>query len=380
MPKQFTSRERVIVSLNHQEPDMMPIDFGCTEVTSITRIAYTNLREYLGLGVDPILSISNRVEDTVYPKEDFSRYYQVDVRPVTKKSPWKSTSRELPDDSFYDDYNIRWKKIHYYYDVIERPLSGISHSDLDDAIWPDPHDKGRVEGLNEEVDWIRKTTDCAIVADIICEGPFELSCMLRGYDEFAIDLIANPKFAHALLDKITETDIALWDSFLSVIGDKVDVVCQGDDLGTQIGLFMSPKMFREFIKPCYKRIYDFIHSKTKAKIFMHSCGSVYDVIPDLIEVGVDILNPLQYTAAKMDLKRIKHDFGNDLCFWGGGIDIQKLLPFASYQEIEDEVKRIMDFMMPGGGFVFAPTHNIQADIEPVRIDRAYQTALRNRKY
>ena len=195
MLRQLSSRERVITSLNHKEPDMMPIDFGSTEVTSITRIAYTKLREYLGLGVDPKLSISNRIEDTVYPKEDFSRYYQVDFRPVTKKSPWKSKAREMPDDSFYDEYNIHWKKILYYYDAVERPLSGISLPNLDDAVWPDPYDKGRVEGLKEEVDKIRETTDCAIVVDIMCEGPFEMSCMLRGYDEFPMDLISNPKFA-----------------------------------------------------------------------------------------------------------------------------------------------------------------------------------------
>jgi uroporphyrinogen decarboxylase len=380
MSQQFTSRERVITSLNHQEPDRMPIDFGSTEVTSITRIAYSNLREYLGLGIDPELSISNRVEDTVYPKDDFSSHYQVDFRPVTKKSPWNLKGREMPDDSFYDEYNIHWKKILYYYDVVERPLSGKNVPDLEKAAWLDPHDKGRAQGLKEEVERIKKTTDCAVIGDIICEGPFELSCMLRGYDDFAIDFIVNPKFAHALLDKITETDLVLWDLFLSEVGDDVDVVCQGDDLGTQIGPFMSPKMFREFIKPCYKRIFDFIHSKTKAKIFLHSCGSVYDLIPDLIEAGVDILNPVQYTAAKMDLKNLKHDFGKELCFWGGGVDIQRLLPFASLQEIEDEIKRNLDIMMPGGGYVFAPTHNIQADIDPVRIDRAYQTALRNRIY
>jgi uroporphyrinogen decarboxylase len=380
MSEKMTSRERVIKSLNHKEPDLMPIDLGATVVTSVTNIVYENLREYLGLGADPQPFISNRPMGTVYPKEDFYQHYQVDFRTVTLKSPWKSMAREMPDESYYDEYNVRWKKIYYYYDIVERPLSGISLSDLKDAVWLDPFDKGRVEGLKEETAKLRESTDYAIVADIMCDGPFELACMMRGYDEFAIDLIADPKFAHTLLDRITETDIALWDALLSEVGDKVDVVCQGDDLGIQTGLFISPKMFREFIKPCLKRMYDFVHSKTKAKIFMHSCGSVYDIIPDLIEIGVDILNPLQSTAAKMDLKKIKQEFGNDISLWGGGIDIQKLLPFASYQEIEDEVKRIIELLMPGGGFVFAPTHNIQANIEPERIDRAYQTAIRNRIY
>ena len=380
MSNLITSRERVLTTLAHLEPDMSPIDFGSTIVTTITRIAYDNLRKYLDLGIDADPTTSHRQMDTVYPKEDFSQNYQVDFRTVSMKSPWKFKAREMPDDSFYDEFNLRWKKASYYYDIVERPLSGISLSELGSAVWPDPYDKGRIEGLKEEVTKLREASPCAIVADIMCGGPFEQACMLRGYDEFAIDLAADPKFARALLDKITETDIALWDAFLSAVGDKVDVVCQGDDLGTQNGLFISPKMYREFIKPCHKRMYDFIHSKTKAKVFMHSCGSVYDVVPDLIEVGVQILNPLQYTAAKMDLKRLKEQFGKDLCFWGGGIDVQKVLPFASLQEIDDEVKRIMDFMMPGGGYVFVPSHNVQADIEPERIDTAYRAALKYRKY
>ncbi len=246
------------------------------------------------------------------------------------KSPWKFKVREMPDDSFYDEFNLRWKKASYYYDIVERPLSGISLSDLEHAVWPDPYDKGRVEGLNVEAARLRETTDCAIVADIMCGGPFEQACMLRGYDEFPIDLAADPKFARALLEKITETDIALWDAFLSAVGDKVDVVCQGDDLGTQKGLFISPKMYREFIKPCHKRIYDFIHSKTNAKVFMHSCGSVYDVVPDLIEAGVEILNPLQYTAAKMDLKRLNRNLARIFAFGEAELTFKKFclsLPF-----------------------------------------------------
>jgi uroporphyrinogen decarboxylase len=139
-------------------------------------------------------------------------------------------------------------------------------------------------------------------------------------------------------------------------------------------------MYRKFIKPCQKRLFDFIHQNTQAKVFFHSCGSIYEIIPDLIEIGVDALNPIQCSAAGMEIVKLKREFGKDICFWGGGIDIQKVLPFATLDEIEDEVKRTIDVLAPGGGFVFAPTHNVQADVTPDRIDRTYETVLRYRDY
>ena len=165
---------------------------------------------------------------------------------------------------------------------------------------------------------------------------------------------------------------------MEALGDYVQVVTQGDDLGMQINTFISRETYRKFVKPCHKRLYDFIHSHTPAKIMMHSCGSVYDLIPEFIEVGVDILNPLQTSAAKMDLATLKREFAKELSFWGGGIDVQLELPFSSLEEIEDIVKRTIDIMAPGGGYAFEPAHNIQADVSPDRIHKVYQTALEHR--
>ncbi len=371
----MNSRERVITTLNHQEPDRVPLDLGATIVTTMTRIAYENLRGYLGMPADTAIRTSHRQMDTVYPAEDMFRHYGADVRPVCMKSPWGFQAREMPDDSFYDEFDLRWKKASYYYDVVERPLKGYTVADLAHATWPDPYNPGRVEGLREEAQKLYETTDYALVADIMCGGPFEQACMLRGYDDFLIDLAWDEKFAVALLDKITETDIALWDAYLTAVGDYVQVVAQGDDFGIQRGMYISPARYRKYVKPCLKRMYDFIHSKTKAKIFMHSCGSIYDGIPDLIEAGVDVLNPLQRSAAKMDIAKIKREYGKDLAFWGGGIDVQTVLPYASLQEIEDDVRRSIDILAVGGGFVFTPCHNIQADIPPERIDLVYSTAV-----
>jgi uroporphyrinogen decarboxylase len=233
-----------------------------------------------------------------------------------------------------------------------------------------------VQGLREEARQMFENTDYAIVANIPCLGPFEGGCILRGHDQFCIDLASDPDMAEAILNKVTEYALGIWESLLDAVGDYVQVVAQGDDLGMQTGPYISPRMYRKFVKPCHRRIYNFIHSKTKAKIFMHSCGSVYDMLPDLIEVGVDILNPVQASAAKMDPSRLKKEFGKDICFWEGGIDVQQVMPFASPETIEAEVKRAIHTLAPGGGYVFAPSHNIQADVSPAQIHTAYQTALR----
>ncbi len=303
----MNSRERALAALNHQEPDMVPIDLGSTIVTSITRTAYDGLRAYLKMEPEASPNISHRQMDTVYPKEDLLECYQVDFRPVYMKGPWYFKTRELPEEeSFYDEFNLKWRKASYYYDVVERPLANAeTAADVEKAVWPDPYDPGRVAGIREEARHLYEETDALVVADIMCLGLFEGACFLRGYDKFLTDLYWNPALVEAILNKILEIDIALWDSFLSQVGDYVQVVAQGDDIGMQNGMYISPKLYRKFIKPLHQKLYDFIRSKTQAKIFMHSCGSVYDAIPDLIEVGVQILNPVQRSAAKMDISHIE---------------------------------------------------------------------------
>jgi uroporphyrinogen decarboxylase len=370
-------RERLITALNHQEPDRVPIDLAGTTVSSITYPTYVNLRSYLGLPPDETLQLSHVHQGTVCPQEDILCHYEVDCRSLMMpKSPRGFVLKQNEDGSFVDEYNILWKRAAHDYCPVTSPLQNATLDDLKQAVWPDPTDPSRVEGLRETAKRLYESTDYALVADIIDRGPFELAVKLRGYEPFFMDLALDPLFADALLDKITETLIALWDLYLGALGDYVQVVCQGDDLGMQTSLIISPKMYRRFIKPCHKRIYDFIHSKTDAKVFMHSCGSVIDIIPDLIEVGVDILNPLQYGATGMSLVDLKRSFGKDLCFWGGGIETQQILPYASHAEIEAEITRNLEIMTPGGGYVFAMTHNLQPDISPDRIDEAY-VAVRN---
>jgi uroporphyrinogen decarboxylase len=376
----MNSRDRVIATLNHTEPDLVPVDMGSTENTTVTRIAYINLRKHLGMTEDQQPFVINRMMDAVYPSDDLLKLYHVDFRPVRPSSTYRPDIREMPDDSFYDEMDIRWKKAGHYYDMVENPLRSLSLEESLKAKMPDPKAIGRAEGLREQARWLYEKTDYAIVVGHIMWGPFELGCALRGYDQFLMDLALDAKYAEALMDRNLELAIAFWDAYLTEVGDYVQVCAQGDDLGMQTSPIISPEMYRRLIKPRHKKLFDFIRSKTKAKIFLHSCGSVYDLIPDLVEAGVQILSPVQFTAAKMDLASLKKDFGGELTFWGGGTDTQHFLPRATVGEIRDQVSKIFDIMAPGGGFVFVPVHNIQADVPPDRVDAIYQAALENRKY
>ncbi len=375
----MTSRERVWQSLNHKEPDQVPLDLNATCCTALTLVAYQNLRAYLGLGPDLTPSISSQVMVTVRGREDLLKHYAIDTRTVHLEPGSPKQDRAMPEGSFYDDYGILWSPAAYYYDAVQRPLADATIQDLAGIAWPDPYDPGRVKGLKARAQKMYETTPYCLVADIPAYGPFECCCLTRGYEHFCIDLYTDIPFAEALLNKCTETLIGFLDVLLREVGEYVQVVSIGDDVGIQTGPFISPAMYRRFVKPRHKQVFDYIHSHTTAKIFYHSCGSVYDLIPDFIEEGVDILNPIQRSAARMDLCQLKREFGRDLCFWGGGIDVQTQLPFYSTGQIEEEVRRTMDLMSPGGGFVFFPTHNIQPDVTSNRIDSMFRAVLAYRE-
>jgi len=377
----MNSRERLIETLNHREPDQVPLDLGGTENTTISRIAYQNLRTYLKMGEDKSPFVINRMMDAVFPERDLLERLSIDCMGIRPSETFRAPTLEMPEDqSFTDELGVRWKKASYYYDMVEHPLRDMSLEDLAQVRWPDPTRDGRFRGLREQARDLYENTSYALVAGHIMWGPFELGCALRGYEQFCLDLYSDEVLARAVLENNLELALRFWDAYLSEVGDYIQVAAGGDDLGMQTGTIISPEMYRSFVKPLHKRLYEFIRSRTRAKIFLHSCGSVYDLIPDFIEEGVEILSPVQFTAAKMDLARLKREFGRDLTFWGGGIDTQHVLPTGSIAEIEEQVSRVFDIMAPGGGFVFVPVHNIQADIRPERVVAVYETARRRRAY
>jgi len=260
-----------------------------------------------------------------------------------------------------------------YYDLTKSPFAGeASVADLDRHPWPDPHDPGRCRGLKAEARRLRQETDYAIALNMP-GGVVTQAQFLRGFEDWFADLIADPSFYHALLERITDLWIEMAKDELDAAGDCADFCFFGDDVAFQDGPMMSMELYRKMVKPYHARVFSYIKSRSSAKILYHSCGSVAHLIPDLIELGVDALNPVQVSAKGMDTKTLKREFGKDICFWGA-IDTQRILPFGSPADVAAETKRRIEDLGPGGGYVLCAVHNIQADVSPENICAMYDTA------
>lgn len=360
----MTHRERLRMALNHKEPDMIPVDLGGV-VSGITKVAHQRLIEYLGIEKKEEEKIIDRVQQLVRPEEKVLNFLKIDTRYVYMPAPKEIQGRELPGDVWEDEWGIRRKKTAYYYDIVKSPFDEISLDDLNKVKWPDPHLPSRFEGLEEEVRRIYEETDYPVIVNVI-GSIFEFAWYLRGYENFMADLLTNPRLACSIMDKMLEFQMALFEEVLNRTGDYVDVVLCGDDIATQRGPAISLELYRRYVKPRQKKLYDMIKQKTNAKLFYHSCGGVYPFIPDLIDIGVDILNPVQVSAEGMDTKRLKKEFGKEITFWGG-IDTQHVLPYGSPKDVEEEVKRRIDDLAPGGGYVLTSVHNIQPDVPPENV-------------
>ena len=263
-----------------------------------------------------------------------------------------------------------------YYDWVEFPINDTELSTLDAYDWPEPDPPELIAGLRERAQHLRATTDYALVGSgVICGGIFEQSCRVMGMEPFMMSMLTAPQFANELADRITDIYIEAVDRYLAQVGGFIDVFTFWDDVATQQGWMINPHSYVDVIKPRQKRLLEAIKSRTEAKLFYHGCGAVYELIPHLIEIGVDIINPVQVNAEGMDSRALKQAYGEDIVFWGGGVDTQKVLPFGTPDEVRDEVKRRIDDFAPGGGFVFATGHNIQAFVPPENIEAAYDTAL-----
>ncbi len=195
-----------------------------------------------------------------------------------------------------------------------------------------------------------------------------------------IDMMEDIKGTERFLEVLVEKNLELLDKVLKEVGSYIDVVQFGDDLGSQQGPFMPPKIFKRLFKPRYKKMWDFVHHNSNCKVFLHSCGSVYEVIPDLIEAGLDILNPVQTTTMNMEPERLKTEFGKDIVFWGGGCNTRDILARGTPDQVKEDVKRRMEIFMPGGGFIFCQIHNILADVPPENIIAMLEAANEYGKY
>jgi len=269
-----------------------------------------------------------------------------------------------------------------YWDIVKSPLKGASLSDLDAYPWPEPAawiNKDELQEIQKETRRLWEQSKAIVIAEHPVYGVFELACWMCGFDDFLWRLAGDAGFVHKLFGILLDLQRQFIEPYYRAIGETIHLTTSGDDFGTQIGPFLSPKAFREFIKPYFKERIAFTHSLTKALFWHHSCGSIHKLIPDLIDCGVDILNPIQPGAKMMEPERLKNDFGKCLRFHGG-FDTQGVLPFGTKDEIVNEVRRVMDAMKPGGGYIFSAAHNIQEDVPPENVLTMYQAAYKLGEY
>jgi uroporphyrinogen decarboxylase len=382
----MTPRERVMLALNHQEPDRIPIDLGGTIVSSIAKSSYIALKEYLGQPVEEIKML-DYVQQLPYVDEALMERFGVDFRMVQLPAA-TTVGVNIFEEGDYYAFIDRWgSKLHmpkqngFYFDWVDFPIKEPTMEALDNYSWPRPDPPEVNVRLAEQAKYLYENTGYALVGSaVIGGGIFEQPARTMGLQNFFMALVAEPAFADRLMDKITDIYIESCNDYLDKLGKYIQVFTFWDDVAGQNGWLINPALYRKRIKPKERRLVEAIKKKTDAKLFYHSCGATRDLIPDLIDLGFDILNPVQVSAKGMDTRQLKRDFGRDIIFWGGGVDTQHVLPFGKPQEVMDEVKRRIDDLAPGGGFVFAAVHNIQALVPPENIVAAFDTALEYGRY
>jgi uroporphyrinogen decarboxylase len=400
------SRQRVLTALKHQEADRVPVDLNGMRSTGIMAIAYNRLKAYLGLeeGATRVYDITQQLAE---PDEAMLERFEVDVLPLPRlpkglsavQPGWKPYT--LPDGSpalvpaglHFERGTGCW--------LIRDTAGNILYKMPDGALYFDTvyHPLAQAQTIAEiesyqlplisdaELEWLAGEARriCAAGRSRAVMGHtginlYETAQRLRGWEQFMLDLGGNQALVQALMEKLAENAIRNLERYLGAVGGYVDILQMGDDLGTQSGPQISSRMYRRSIKPFHQRIFQYAKQASSKPVFLHCCGGIFPLLPDLIEAGLDILNPVQIAAVGMDPAALKRDFGRDLVFWGGGADSQRVLPTASPAEVRDHVRRLVEIFAPGGGFVFCAVHNIQADVPPENITAMYQAALEFGRY
>jgi uroporphyrinogen decarboxylase len=367
----MNARERVLTALNHEEPDRVPIDLGSVGPTGIHILAYERLLKVLG--IEEEIEMWDVVGQLAKPSDRVLELVGADVRGIrvggSAYNPDLLSATEL-----VDHWGTVWRRTEdgLCFNIVEYPLRSATRSDLASYSWPDGKTPNLVTGLAEKARYLQENTPYALLGEFAGHF-FERAQMVRGFDTFLLDLAADRDFAEEMMDRILAVEIDIVSTFLDAVGPYIDIIAFKDDIAMQSGPVISPQMFREMIKPRMKKLIEAIRGKTRAKLWFHSCGSVYYAIPDLIELGVEILNPVQVQAADMDTARLKRKFGKNLTFWGG-IDTQQVLPFGTPEDVKAEVRRRISDLAPGGGYILASVHNIEADVPGENVWAMYQAA------
>lgn len=369
----MTHRERLIAALSHEQPDTVPIDFGGTVNSSIVVEGYEQIKKYFRINAEN--RIRQRMTRIVEIDEPILRALDIDTRAVFTGTPIVENEQEPGPRKYRDIWGIeRIKPEHsFYYDQTSFPLAGeITIADIVNYPWPDPDDPGIVQGLKERVRWIRDNTDCAAILRV--SSPFiHTSQYLRGFEDWYCDIALNTKIIEALFDATLEVSMQMAKHILKEVGQEVDVITCGDDLGDQRRLQIRHDHYLKYIKPRHARYFRQIHDLSPAKFLFHSCGSVASIIDDLIEIGVDAVNPVQVAAEGMNPVEFKKTYRGRMAFWGA-IDTQHVLPYGSIDDVKEEVEARIEQMGEGGGYILAAVHNIQPDVPVKNILAMFQHA------
>ena len=383
---EMTSRERVYAAANFEEPDRVPICFCGTTATGITECppagrTCSDLYEYLGLDDAAAVEISPVFNGVVNVDERLIQRLGSDVRSVGPSPP--SVVTEDDGTKTWPWFcGMRIKKVGHYDEPFGWPMRHMeTRKDIDDYPWPD-HNIDVMEGVVERAKYLHEETDYFVVGETLLEMfPFNGYGYLSGIDKWLTDMKTRPEFYHQLAERFLEYTLSVADQFFGRIGKYLDGAVVFDDLGFQNKPMMSHSDYLEFYKPYTARIIKHVRQylRPQAKIILHSCGSVHWAIPDFIDIGVNILNPVQALARDMEPWRLKKDFGGRIAFLGG-LDIQQLLPLGSVEGIRTAVRKLFREYAPGGGYIFSMCHNIEPDSSPENIVAAFDAARECGRY
>ena len=373
----MTSRERVRLAINFKEADRVPVDWGSSIVSSIHEIAYRNLIDYLGWEEEII--VCDPIQRLAKPSERFLEHFGVDTRYVFANPPSGWTFQENPDGSWKDEFGAGYKRVEYYCDSREYPLAHAETiEDLKAFKFLDPEDPARFAGLREKAKDLHENTDYAVVAGTY-PALYYIAWVLRGYENFMADTYADEKFANYILDMITDWYMAYMGKYLDEIGEYIDIMWAGDDWGDQYGPLINPKEFRKNVSPRFKKIIQFMKSKSKAKVCYHTCGSVTWCLDDLYDWGVDIIQPVQPSAFDMgDSQKLKELTYGKLALHGG-LDNQGVFHLTA-EDVARDVEQKVKIFKKGGGYLFGSGHNIQANCPPENIIALFDTFKKNCYY
>jgi uroporphyrinogen decarboxylase len=369
----MTSRERVLTAISHEQPDRVPLIIGVSNATGIKMKPYRALKEMIG-----VQAPDNYIYDwpelgTAKIDEETMQRLHSDARGVLDLEPEKirKWNRErAPHTKCIDSWGSGQTEIvpGDWFPSIHPLAEALTVDELESYPgWPDMSDPSRIAHVRECASRLADENQYAILATPWLLFPFERAIAMQGMEAFLMNMARSPDFARTLVEKIAEYCKQLMGHFLKELGDNVDIIKIGDDLGTQNSLLISPKMYREILKPIHADFISFIKARTKAKVLFHSCGDIAPLIEDFIEIGVDILNPIQTSGRCMsDLPSLKKRFGKNIVFCGG-IDAHRILPFGTVEDVREEVRRVMQILGAGGGCMISAVHTVMDDVPPENV-------------